>query len=156
MSATFPDLSIKLFGQLEAFDASGKFVTFPSRRAGWLLSVLALADGNPIERRYLASSLWPDSSDAGALHNLRQTLALLRRALGSAGDCICSAPTRSIYLTNSRRIAVDVWDFDRDAAEMTPDALERAIATYRAPLLAECDEPLRFQPARHASERIWA
>ena len=45
------------------------------------MAYLLLHRDRPIARGLLAVTLWPDSSDAQALTNLRRELHLLRRAL---------------------------------------------------------------------------
>ena len=85
-----PELAIHLFGRMEVIVSGGDVARLPSRRAMWLLGILALRKGQPIERQSLAGIPWPDSSDARALHNLRQTLAGLPRVLGPAGEMIAA------------------------------------------------------------------
>ncbi len=133
------ELRIHLFGTVEAATCEGA-VSFPSRKASWLLAILALRNGSPIERQALAAMLWPDSTDPGALHNLRQTLVGLRRALGPAGRLIETIGARSILLRSGPWLWVDAIEFDR-AATRGADYRERAVENYRAPLLADCDEP---------------
>lgn len=114
---------------------------FPSRRAMWLLAILALRNGSPIERHNLAGLLWPDSTDTAALHNLRQTLAGLRRSLSPAGNLIETASPRSIFLRATDGVWIDTVEFVQASRETSFSGLERAISLYRGPLLAGCDEP---------------
>jgi DNA-binding SARP family transcriptional activator len=139
-----PALSLRLFGQAEAF-CGGISTQLPSRRAGWLLAILALREGQPIERQSLAGLVWPDSSDDGALHNLRQTLAGLRRALGPAAELLTAVSPRSICMEMSDRIWVDALRFDKLAEATDPEAMERATDLYRGPLLEGCDEPFAIE-----------
>src|SRR5262249_35901799 len=53
-----------------------------SRKARWLLALLVLRRGRPVERDWLAGLLWPESSQSRALYSLRRRLTDLRRALG--------------------------------------------------------------------------
>ncbi len=76
-----PVLDLRLFGQVEV-SVSGKNITsLLPKRALWLLAILALREGKPVERQSLAGMLWPEKTDEAALHNLRQLLAHLRRTL---------------------------------------------------------------------------
>ena len=123
---TLIELEILLFGSLEV-RVEGKVVSrLPSRRAAWLLALLAIRNGRPIERNNLAGLLWPDSSDAAALHNLRQTLAGLRRALGPAGRLIETVSPRSILLRAGPELWVDAIEFDESCSGAVA-SLERAI-----------------------------
>jgi DNA-binding SARP family transcriptional activator len=56
-------------------------LSFALRKAQALLLYLAV-EGGMHSRSKLAAFLWPDSEPADALHNLRNTLALLRSLLG--------------------------------------------------------------------------
>src|SRR5580704_1832437 len=53
-----------------------------SRKATWLLALLALRPGREVDRAFLAGTLWPDTSESQALYDLRRELSRLRRALG--------------------------------------------------------------------------
>jgi predicted ATPase/DNA-binding SARP family transcriptional activator len=134
-------LELRVFGPVEARVEGANITQLLSRKALWLLAILALREGKPIERQRLAGMVWPDSSDAGALHNLRQTLATLRRVMGNARICIGTLSPRSIFLRPSCDVRVDALEFDDACADGSPTALERAIELYREPLLTGCDEP---------------
>jgi len=128
-----PELAIYLFGQMEVI-LSGRPVTSPlPRRATWLLAILAMRRGRPIERRSLAGLLWPENSDASALHNLRQILPGLRRALGPVGNLIRTVSPRSILLQPTNGVWVDAIVFDGLVADGSMLALERAVELYRGP-----------------------
>jgi DNA-binding SARP family transcriptional activator len=58
-------------------------LSFALRKAQALLLYLAV-EGGMHSRSKLAAFLWPDSEPADALHNLRNTLALLRSLLADA------------------------------------------------------------------------
>lgn len=134
-------LEIRLFGQPQVL-ASGKNLTqHLTRRAVLLIAILALREGKPIERQTLAGMLWPESTDAAGLHNLRQTLAAVRRTLGSFGDLVTAVSPRSLLLEPSPSLGVDVLQFDALSAEGTRESLERALEICREPLLTGCDEP---------------
>src|SRR5947207_1900865 len=79
-SAAAP-LAFYLFGPFEA-RVNGTLVPHLHARKGqWLLALLALRAGREVQRSWLAVTLWPDSSEAAALTNLRSSLKELRQAL---------------------------------------------------------------------------
>ena len=139
------ELAIRLLGPPGVTVSEGDPATLPSRRSLWLLAILALRKGQPLERQRLAGLLWPDSPDSGALHNLRQTLAGLRRSLGTAGKYLATVSPRSIYLELTPEVWVDVLEFDTCAESESLTGLERAIDLYRGPLLGGCDEPFAIE-----------
>ena len=139
------ELAIHLLGQMEVLVSGSIVARLPTRRAGWLLAILVLRKGQPIERRSLAGLLWPDSSDAGALHNLRQTLAGLRHTLGPAGRLIATVSPRSIFLQPTPAVWADVFEYDTASTDGSLAALERALNFYRGPLLAGCHEPFAVE-----------
>src|SRR5579862_1644779 len=109
-------LDIHLFGQGETILRGQPLPPLHSRRGFWLLALLALRPGRPITRSSLAGLLWPESDESTALHNLRQTLSDLRRALGARNVCIVADPGRSLRLDTSRA-RVDVSEFDAACAD---------------------------------------
>lgn len=142
-----PPLEINLFGPVSIRVRGIDLPPLPSRKAGYLLALLALRHGRDVERSYLAGLLWPDSEQAKALFNLRQTLLHLRQALGSEAWRI-SAPARHTLRLDVRGAAVDVVAFDAARTRREPDALRSAVALYRGPLLEGCDEEWVFSVRR--------
>jgi DNA-binding SARP family transcriptional activator len=51
-------LRLRLFGPFEVAPAGPT-----SRKAQWLLALMALRKGGALERAWLAGTLWPDASD---------------------------------------------------------------------------------------------
>jgi TolB-like protein/DNA-binding SARP family transcriptional activator len=93
-----------------------------------LLSLLAVADAQPITRDKLIALLWPDSDTGRARHLLSQSLYLLRQSLGddavpTAGDGV---------RLNPERIRSDVQEL---AEALGSEDYKRAVALYRGPLL---------------------
>ncbi len=110
-----------------------------TRKEMWLLALLALRSGAPIERRRLAGLLWPDSTDELALYNLRRSLWNLRSLLGTEAHRLVS-PTSQTVALNLTDCSVDVLLFDSAVGGGSTSGMERAISLYRAPLLEECSE----------------
>jgi len=135
-----PAVEFRFFGAPAVFmdgkDATSSF----SKRALWMIAMLAFSESKSIDRQHLASSLWPDSSDTSALHNLRQTLAAVRRSLGDAKELV-SGGIKAVELRLSPEVAIDVLDFDANCKESSPASLEKAVEVFRGDLLSGCDEP---------------
>ncbi|MGH7396443.1 MAG: AfsR/SARP family transcriptional regulator, partial [Candidatus Rokuibacteriota bacterium] len=74
-------LKVSLLGPLRVVRA-GRVLDLPSRKAQALLAYLALPPGRRHARVHLAALLWGGMGDKQARHNLRQSLSVLRRALG--------------------------------------------------------------------------
>jgi len=119
-----PLLDIGLFGPVRIRVQGTDVTPALSRRAGLVLAILALRQGKPIERWRLAGMVWPESPDATALHNLRQTLTPLRDILGPASEFLKSVSPRSLVLENTHEVSVDVWEFDNALREATPSSLQ--------------------------------
>lgn len=134
-----PRLHIRLFG---AFEVRVNGVPIPqlrSRKVQWLLALLVLRHDQPLDRTWLAGTLWPDSTHAQSLYNLRQSLSNLRQTLAEAGPCL--QPTQVNALTMDVSGAeVDVLAFDAGIADGQIASLQRAVALYRGPLLEGCAE----------------
>ena len=77
-----PDLQVQLFGPLSVRVQGNILPPLHSRKGAWLLALLVLKHQRPLDRTWLAATLWPDSDHDKSLRNLRNTLSDLRRALG--------------------------------------------------------------------------
>jgi predicted ATPase/DNA-binding SARP family transcriptional activator len=134
-----PPLSLCLFGAFEARVHGAPLPHLRSRKGQWLLALLALHRGEPLDRAWLAGTLWPDSSEPQALHNLRMSLTDLRRALGPEADRLRSPTPRTLALDLTEAV-VDLLAFDQRMAVGDVPSLEQAAALYRGLLLEECVE----------------
>ena len=126
-------IGLKLLGGFEVTLAPGTRARIPTRKAQALLAYLAVSAGRPVARDTLAGLLWSDSDDSAARNNLRQTLFVLRKALGDAA-ALLDVDAATVCL--SARASVDVADFERDITDPDPERLSGGIARYRAELLA--------------------
>src|SRR5262249_28633994 len=88
-----PGLTLRLFGRLQVLVDGEPMARARGRSIEWLLALLVLRHGRTLERAWLAGTLWPESEERQALHNLRNVLVALRKALGGEGGRI-QAPTR--------------------------------------------------------------
>ena len=120
---------LRLFGGASLEDGSrllsGRAV---QRRRLALLAILALEHPRAVGRDKLIAWLWPEHDTERARHLLRDSLYLLRNALGedalpSVGDDL---------RLNPQRLRCDTWDFEEALAQERPDA---AILAYAGPLL---------------------
>ncbi len=149
---TYP-LEIRLFGQLQVLVCGSPIPRLRSRKGLLLLAHLALRIGRPVDRKWLAAVLWPDSAESQSRASLRQTLADLRRALGSQADKLQVDGVQTLRLRNED-VYVDAIEFDALTAKSDRGALERAIRLHEAPLLQGLDDNSFWQD-RQAREQVW-
>ena len=62
-----------------------------NRKTLWLLALLVLRQGRPVEREWLAGMLWPEAELERSLGNLRPVLSALRHALGRESERLQTA-----------------------------------------------------------------
>lgn len=110
-----------------------------SRKAQWLLALLAVRHDRNVERSWLAGTLWPDASESQALYNLRRELTRLRRALGAEAGRLQASTPQTLRL-DALGADIDVITFDAEIARGVRDALERGVAQYRGSFLEGCTQ----------------
>ncbi len=94
-----------------------------------LLALLAVEHPRPLSRDKLVAALWPESGTDEARHLLRESLYILRSALGE--DSVLS--TGDDLRLNPDRLACDLWEFDVAIAR---GDFERAVGVYHGPFLS--------------------
>lgn len=119
-------LVVHLLGRFAVTGASGPIELSGSLPKA-LLAVLAMSAGAPVARDRVIGLFWPDRPEPQARHSLRQSLSVLRGALGSP----LSAAATQIAL----EAAVDAVEFERLAAAEGCDDWQQAIERYSGPLL---------------------
>ncbi len=134
-----PPLTLNLFGSIEVRVHGIPLRRLHSRKGLWLLALLTLRQGKPVERDWLVGTLWPDSSQSQALAYLRQSLTELRHALGTEAVRLQS-PTRQTLALDLAGAEVDVLTFDVGIQQAEPFALQRAVEVYKGPFLEDCNE----------------
>lgn len=134
-------LTLQLFGPMRAQVDGQPLPPMRSRKARWLLALLALQGGQPVGREWLAGNLWPDAEQTVALANLRPIVSELRRALGGQGARLRTLGRKMIAL-DLEGAEIDVVQFDLALASGDLDA---AVAAYHGPLLEDCQEPWVMQ-----------
>jgi len=131
----FP-LTIRLFGGFEADLQGAPLPSLRTQKGNWLLALLALYAGRPLEREWVAEQLWPDSFTPR--DNLKRSLTDLRGAMGTHAGRIVSL-SRDRFMLDSTNVDIDVCHFDAAIAEAkrsrSVSPLRKAVAVYRGPLL---------------------
>ena len=111
-------LVIKCFGDFRV-ELNGKVIsTFETDKTRALLVYLALESNHPLRRSHIAGVLWSDETEEHALHNLRQTLSYLRKALGEHIDSpqFIIADRETIFLNLQADVWIDCIAFTRALA----------------------------------------
>lgn len=144
-------LAVRLFGPLEVLIEGVPLPPVRSRKILWAFGLLVLRSGRPVDREWLARTLWPDNDLTQALANLRPNISQLRSGLGREADRIESPDRRTLCL-NLEGAFADVMLFDSLVASARSADLELAVDLYRGPLMEGCAEEWVFQE-RDARER---
>jgi len=131
-------LRLLVLGGFEARLASGAALRLPTKKARALLGYLAVRPGQPQPRDKLATLLWGDSGDVQARTSLRQSLAILKKALAPATPSPLLIEGSNVTL-DPAAVEVDVATFERLVAAGTPAAFEEAVALYEGELLEGFD-----------------
>ncbi|MDR3687877.1 MAG: tetratricopeptide repeat protein [Fimbriimonas sp.] len=134
-----PPLAMRLFGSVEIRVHGIPLPHLKSRKGLWLLALLTLRKGQPVERNWLAGALWPDSSQSQALAYLRHCLTELRHALGTEAARLQS-PTRQMLALDLAGAEADVLTFDAAVLQGDSAGLRLAVEAYQGPLLDDCAE----------------
>jgi len=92
------------------------------------LALLAVEHPRPLSRDSLVASLWPESDTGDARHLLRDSLYLLRSALGD--DAVLS--TGDDLRLNPARLTCDLWEFEAALERGDPGS---AVGLYHGPFL---------------------
>jgi TolB-like protein len=127
-------LRIALLGGLEIAGGEATGGTSLTRKAKALVAYLALRGARGQSREKLADLLWGNSAEEQARANLRQALSSIRKALNGDGAAHLATDGDQISLAGPD-IDLDVAEFERLAAEATPEALKRVAALYKGDLL---------------------
>jgi two-component SAPR family response regulator len=127
-------LSVRLFGPFEVHVEGVPLPPVRSRKILWAFGLLVLRNGRPVDREWLARTLWPENDLSQALANLRPNVSQLRAALGKEAVRI-EAPDRRMLRLNLQGAFADVVLFDKLVASSRSTDLEMAVDLYRGPLL---------------------
>ncbi len=132
---------VELLGGFAVLTAGRPCARAPSTRQQELLAFLMLhARAAPLARRRVAGSLWPDSTDAQALTNLRRELHHLREEWPGL-DALVETTARTLAWRDQSNASVDLAAFEA-AAERglggDEAALTEAARLYKGDLLPDC------------------
>ena len=108
-------IEIRLLGGVEIRRAADRVPPLDSARVESLLAYLALHRHTAQQRQRIAFALWPDSTEAQALTNLRHVLHNLRRSLPDAGQLIDARP-RTLQWRPSVPVWLDIAEFENAVA----------------------------------------
>jgi DNA-binding SARP family transcriptional activator len=137
MRALSAHLRIFLLGEVR-LEIGGKIVPLPRRESLLRLFVrLLLQSGQPLSRKALAFSLWPDETEAGALANLRRHLYLLRNALPPPAQRLLRVSSQTVSWADSEDCWLDVRAFERESSDI--DELEEIVRLYAGDLAPGVD-----------------
>jgi DNA-binding SARP family transcriptional activator len=132
---------VELFGGFRVFADGRVLVRAPSPRQQELVAFLILhARDAPIPRQRVAGSLWPESSDAQALTNLRRELHHLGDGCPSLAALV-EAGSRTLSWCRRAGTTVDLVAFETAAAGGAGGdgaALREAARLYKGDLLPGC------------------
>ena len=160
-------LQVRLLGGLRVEHGGATVDVGPPRVRG-LLAYLLLHRDTPHPRAHLAYRLWPDSAEAQARTNLRQTLHQLRHCLPDASRYL-QLEGQHVAWSAAAGLELDVARFDvalerASRAEVSADleaeraCLEEALDCYRGDLLPEFYEgwlePLREQARERCTRAL--
>ena len=137
-------LHVSLLGEQAITDDRPGSVRVRSTRAVVLIAFLVTHAGSPQPRPRIAGLLWPESTDAQALTNLRRELHHLRQVLGDEPSLVVTSRDLCWRDTDTCRVDVRIFDIERKAALAAAAADDSdgvlvhaaaAIAEYRGDLL---------------------
>jgi DNA-binding SARP family transcriptional activator/tetratricopeptide (TPR) repeat protein len=137
-------LHVSLLGEQTIADDRPGSVRARSSRAVVLVAFLVVHAGSAQARQRIAGLLWPESTDAQALTNLRRELHHLRQVLGDEASLVVTPRDLCWRDTTTCRVDVRVFDAERRAALVAATAGDNdgvlrhaaaAIAAYRGELL---------------------
>lgn len=136
-----PVLRVELLGGFRVLTDGRSAARPPSARQQQLVAFLVLhARGAPVQRQRIAGSLWPESTDAQALTNLRRELHHLREGWPRL-DALVDAGSRTLTWRGEVGTVVDLVAFETAADRgLAGDraALQEAARLYRGDLLPDC------------------
>ncbi len=159
-----PVRRVELLGGFRIIAGEGGIVRPPSVRQQQLVTFLILhARGAPVARQRIAGSLWPDSTDAQALTNLRRELHHLRESHPTLEALVYSG-ARTLAWRGASGVQVDLVAFEAAASrglDGDRDALREAAGLYTGDLVPDCtadwtlaDRERLRERARHVLTRL--
>lgn len=134
----FQVLQIQLLGNFRLVYRGELLRAISTRRMKSLLAFLLLYCDAPQSRQHLSFLFWPDSTEAQARNNLRQSLHLLRQSLPDV-ERFLQSDTQTIQWLPNSPFTLDVADFERTAQQADSiNSLQDAVDLYHGELLPDC------------------
>lgn len=158
-----PTLHIQLLGDFHIVAGETAVTSLNTARLQAFFCFLLMQAHKPQPRHYIASLLWPNSSEAQARTNLRKYIHQLRRKL-PATDQLLEIDSNMIQWRADAPAVVDVHEFERCLTQADslqkqgrPDevrlALVQAVAAYQGDLLPACYEEWIALPRERLASR---
>ena len=147
---TYGTLVLKLLGGFEAYLNDGSALALSTKSGQALLAYLALTPGRRHARDKVAALLWENRADEQARASLRQTLAVLRKALPLEPNWLIA--DEGYFALSPGVCEADVATFESLAKEDTERALAQAASLYGGDLLEGfiCGAKLHGMASRRA------
>lgn len=162
-------IELFLFDHFRLVTPAKEYTRFSSSRAEHLIAYLAIHSGAAVKRQFLAFQLWPESTEAQALSNLRKVIYTLRHELPEISaflsidyDTIQIVPSIYLDIKAFRSLIEAAQTAARNCDTATAiQSLAQAIQVYRGDLLPDCydewavvERELLAQEYQHALTRL--
>ena len=155
-----PETTVRLLGRFALRLDGEVLVPLASARAESVLALLLLEGGGPLTRAWVASTIWPDSTEAQARTNLRHVLHDLRHGL-PAIDRYLEVGPRTLRLRPDAPLRSDVGRLEDLLTGRAPggDAvraqeLREAVALGAGELLEDHDDEWLREPRERLRHRV--
>lgn len=145
-----------LFETLRLYTPNGQLLDIGSPTARSLIGYLLL-NRRPIERRRLAFTFWPNTTESAARRNLRQYLHRIRVALAPLDlhDTLLLTYGSTIQINPQVEISLDVEQFlHQTRPDVSQQGLEYALSLYTGDLLEDLYDDWCI-PERDRLRQIW-
>jgi len=143
-----PPLQIQCFGGFHVQLGEEPITAFNTDKVRALFIYLVAERGQKFQRSHLAGLLWSDIPEDQAMHNLRQAISLLRKAIKEEDQTIIYADREQVGIHPKANIQVDLADFTNwiqaaychyqnahGLGSVNIFALKKAIQIYKNPFL---------------------
>src|SRR5688572_4954861 len=129
-----PALRLSFLGEVRLIGPDGSPFRLPTRKALFLLALVAAASDRKLSRDRAVNLLWSTRQEAQGRASLRQTLFLLHQHL-PAGTGAALVADREALSLDADLVWVDVWALRDALNDASADTLDRAASLYRGEFL---------------------
>ncbi len=143
-----PPLQVQCFGGFHVRLGEEPITAFNTDKVRALFIYLVVEKGNFFQRSHLAGLLWSDIPEEQALHNLRQAISLLRKAIREVDQTIIYADREQVGIQKNAHLTADILEFSQLIQEafrfyqnqhglgtINIVALRKALQVYKNPFL---------------------